>query len=154
MSPSSAQLRDHATAIWQAGVDAVRAEDLVGAAFADQELGLDVATAERILVIGAGKAGAAMSAGVEQALAGSLHRVEGIVNVPAESVRPLQAIRLHAARPAGINFPAPEGVVGTRAILNLLSSAGPDDVCICLLSGGGSALLPAPVQGVSLEDKL
>src|SRR5205823_692259 len=38
-------------------------------------------------------------------------------------------------------------------ILDLFGSAGPEDVGICLLSGGGSALLPAPVNGVSLEDK-
>src|SRR5262249_34226878 len=109
--------------------------------------------ARRILVVGAGKAGAAMSAAVEEALAGSLDRVEGVVNVPAESVRPLRAVRLYAARPAGTNQPTAEGVAGTTRILNLLASAGPDDVALCLISGGGSALLPAPVEGVSLEDK-
>src|SRR5262249_16894834 len=45
------------------------------------------------------------------------------------------------------------GIVGARQILQLVRGAGPDDVVLCLLSGGGSALLPAPVQGVSLEDK-
>ena len=38
-------------------------------------------------------------------------------------------------------------------MLRLLRSAGPEDVAVCLLSGGGSALLPAPVEGVSLPDK-
>src|SRR5262249_32124434 len=38
-------------------------------------------------------------------------------------------------------------------ILQLVRSAGPEDVVLCLLSGGGSALLPAPVKGVTLEDK-
>jgi hydroxypyruvate reductase/glycerate 2-kinase len=105
------------------------------------------------LVVGAGKAGAAMSAGVEAALPDGLARIEGIVNVPADAVRPLQRIRLHAARPAGRNFPTPEGVAGTRAILEVIRSAGPEDVALCLLSGGGSALLPAPVDGVTLQDK-
>jgi glycerate 2-kinase len=90
---------------------------------------------------------------VEEALAGELDRVEGVVNVPAESVRPLRRIRLHGARPAGTNQPTAEGVAGTRRILDLLAGAGPDDVALCLLSGGGSALLPAPVEGVTLEDK-
>jgi glycerate 2-kinase len=44
-------------------------------------------------------------------------------------------------------------VAGANEMLRLLSSAGPDDVAICLLSGGGSALLPAPVEGITLADK-
>src|SRR5439155_18983228 len=62
-------------------------------------------------------------------------------------------IRLHAARPAGTNQPTAEGVAGAREMLKLARSAGPDDVGICLLSGGGSALLPAPAEGITLEDK-
>ena len=46
---------------------------------------------------------------------------------------------------------APEG---TRRILEIVSSLGPDDVCFCLLTGGGSALLPAPVPEISLDDKI
>ena len=82
-----------------------------------------------------------------------LDRVEGLVNVPADLVQPLRAIRLHAARPAATNQPTAEGVVGACRILDLVAGAGPDDVALCLLSGGGSALLPAPVPGVTLEDK-
>src|SRR5262249_40896603 len=103
--------------------------------------------------VGAGKAGAAMSAAVEAALVDSLDRVEGIVNVPAEVARPLTRIRLHPARPAGTNQPTHDGVTGTCDILQLVRSARPEDVVLCLLSGGGSALLPAPVKGVTLEDK-
>src|SRR5439155_902164 len=76
----------------------------------------------------------------------------GIVNVPADAVRPLQHIVLHAARPAASNHPTADGVRGAEKMLALLGSAGPDDFAICLLSGGGSALLPAP-DGVTLEDK-
>src|SRR5438105_4487658 len=105
MNPTNSTLRDHARAIWQAGVDAVRPDDLIAKALADPqgELRTALAKARRILVVGAGKAGAAMSAAIETELADSLDRLEGIVNVPADTVRPLRAIRLHAARPAASN---------------------------------------------------
>jgi hydroxypyruvate reductase/glycerate 2-kinase len=148
-------LCEHARAIWQAAVDAARPEPLLGHVLADPSRPLHdaLAGARRILVVGAGKAGAAMSAAVEANLPAYLDRMEGVVNVPAGSVRPLRAIRLHAARPTGSNHPTAEGVAGTRRILDLVAGAGLDDVCLCLLSGGGSALLPAPVPGISLEDK-
>jgi hydroxypyruvate reductase/glycerate 2-kinase len=152
---SSSLRRDHARAIWQAAVDAARPEPLIRQTLADPALPLHdaLASAHRIVVVGAGKAGAAMSAAVEAALADSLDRVHGVVNVPDEAVRPLRAIHLHAARPAGSNHPTAAGVAGARRILELVGAAGPDDVCLCLLSGGGSALLPAPVPGITLEDK-
>jgi hydroxypyruvate reductase len=45
-------------------------------------------------------------------------------------------------------------VEGAEEILRIVGSLGPDDLCLCLISGGGSALLPAPVEGITLEDKL
>ena len=63
-------------------------------------------------------------------------------------------IHLHPARPAGVNEPTTEGAAGTERILQIVLSLGPDDLCIALISGGGSALLPAPIEGVSLADKL
>ncbi len=143
-------LRDHARAIWQAAVDAVDPFELVRAALArDEALGKGGA----VCVLGAGKAGAAMAAGVEAALAARLDRVRGIVNVPAGAERPLRSIRLRAARPAGVNHPTREGVAATEAQLALASAVEPGDVVLCLLSGGGSALLPAPADGLTLEDK-
>ena len=66
---------------------------------------------------------------------------------------PLKRVRLHAARPQGVNEPTAAGVAGAEEMLRLLASAGPDDVAVCLLSGGGSALLPAPAEGITLADK-
>jgi hydroxypyruvate reductase/glycerate 2-kinase len=148
-------LRRHALAIWQAAVDAVRPADLVRAALSDPALPLldAAAGAPRILIVGGGKAGAAMGAAVEEVLAHELDRVEGFINVPDDGVRPLRKIQLHAARPSGTNHPTADGVAGALRILDLLTGAGPEDVALCLLSGGGSALLPAPVEGVTLEDK-
>ncbi len=150
------ELREHARAIWQAAVDAAKPQPLIHRAFTDPALSLRAVLldAPRILVVGAGKAGAAMAAAIEAELGDSLERVEGLVNVPADSVRPLQAIGLHGARQAGSNFPTAEGAAGASRILRLVAGAGRDDVCLCLLSGGGSALLPAPAPGLNLEDEL
>lgn len=155
MAPPPSPILEHARTIWQAAVDAVRPEALVREAFEDASLGLgrEVSRASRIVVVGAGKAGAAMSAGVEEQLAGALDRVTGLVNIPAGTERALRKVRLHVARPAATNEPTPDGVAGARHILDLVVGAGAGDLCICLISGGGSALLPAPAEGVSLEDK-
>ena len=148
----SEAMRRDARAIWDAAVEAVRPEPLVRRALA--EIADAIRSAPRIWVLGAGKAGAAMAAALEDALADRLDRIDGIVNVPADAVRPLRKIRLHAARPAATNFPTQEGVAGAEAMLRLARAAGPDDVALCLFSGGGSALLPAPAAGVTLADKL
>jgi hydroxypyruvate reductase/glycerate 2-kinase len=146
-------LRKDAEAIWWAAVEAVKPQPLLEAALRAPELAADLGAARHIVVVGAGKASAAMAEAFESAAGPLLDRVTGVVNVPAETVRPLRAIRLCAARPAGSNHPTAEGVAGTNRILELVEKAEPDDVVVCLLSGGGSALLPAPVLGVSLEDK-
>jgi hydroxypyruvate reductase/glycerate 2-kinase len=148
-------LREHARAIWQSAVAAVDPFTLVRDALSNPppDIQSALAQARRVLVVGGGKAGAPMAAGAEAALAAQLNRVSGVVNVPASgAVRGLSAIRLHAARPDGSNHPTAEGVTGVLEMLDLVRGAGPDDVCVCLLSGGGSALLPAP-DGVTLADK-
>jgi hydroxypyruvate reductase len=96
-----------------------------------------------------------MAAGLEAALADTpvSDRLTGWVNVPADCVRPLPHIHLHPARPAALNEPTEAGVAGSRTILRLVSQLSADDVAIVLLSGGGSALLPAPISGISLADK-
>ena len=156
-------LKSDALAIFHAAVEAVRSDRLVrenlrveGERLVVGDKELPLGAIRRIAVVGAGKAGAGMAAGVEQALGPRLlaeKLVTGWVNVPADCVRPLSHIHLHAARPAGVNEPTEEGVAGSERILELVGSLGPDDLCLCLISGGGSALMPAPVPGVSLADK-
>ena len=112
---------------------------------------------DRIAVVGGGKAAAGMAVALEQALGPKLlraKRVTGLVNVPADCLLPTDAIRLHAGRPAGVNEPTPQGVAGVAEMLRLVGELGPRDLCICLVSGGGSALLPAPIDGFSLDDKV
>ena len=60
---------------------------------------------------------------------------------------------VHSGRPAGVNRPTHEGVEGARRILSLVKQANDRTVVIGLISGGGSALLPLPVDGVSIEEK-
>ena len=150
--------------IWDAAVAAVDSRRLVREALklegdhlliADEDE-IDLAGVRRIVVVGCGKAGAGMAAGVEDALGPELaaaKQLTGWVNVPADCVQPLSRIHLHAARPAGRNEPTEEGVAGTAEILRLVESAEPDDLVLCVLSGGGSALMPAPIEGLTLADK-
>ena len=126
-----------ARAIWDAAVKVVDPFALVRDAACLEAL----ADEPRILVVGAGKAGAAMAAGLEARFGAKL---VGLVNVPDGATNITHHIRLHAARPAGSNHPTQAGVDGAEAMLGLLASANADDVAVCLLSGGGSALLPAP----------
>jgi hydroxypyruvate reductase/glycerate 2-kinase len=65
----------------------------------------------------------------------------------------LERIQFRAARPAGSNHPTAEGVKAVEEQLVLVKALSPGDIGLCLLSGGGSALLPAPVEGVSLANK-
>jgi len=163
MHSTSQDLRRDALDIWQAGVDAVRGDQLVRdnvrvegkwLQIADETIDLELV--RHIVVVGAGKAGAGMAAGLEEALGAELlaaKQVTGWVNVPADCLRELGRIHLHAARPAGVNEPTAAGVEGTRQILKLAASLSNDDLCICLISGGGSALMPAPAPGIKLSDK-
>jgi len=149
----TSKARHDAELIWRAAVAAVRPGVVVGAGLHEPAIYNSLKNARRIIVVGAGKAGAAMAEATEQEISDLLDRLQGLVNVPNESVRALKAIRLHGARAAGSNHPTVEGVAGADHILQLVEQAGPEDVALCLLSGGGSALLPAPVAGVTLDDK-
>ncbi|HWC90531.1 MAG TPA: DUF4147 domain-containing protein, partial [Pirellulales bacterium] len=158
------QMRRDALQIWRAGLAAVDAGRLVqefvrvdGPLLHVGDAILPLAGIRRIEVVGAGKAGAGMAAGLEAALGTGVlaeKHVGGWLNVPADCVRPLQAIHLHPARPAGLNEPTEEGACGTEEILRRAASLEPADLCICLISGGGSALMPAPLAGLTLADKL
>ncbi len=155
-------LSEQARQIWQAGVDAVRSEQLLRDAVqrdGDQLTicgeTVNLAEVGRVAVVGGGKAGAGMAAALEEVLGDELldQKVTGWLNVPADCVRTLKKIHLHPARPAGVNEPTVEGVVGSNKILDIVEDLKPGDLCLVLLSGGGSALLPAPVPEISLGDK-
>ena len=155
---------DDAIAIWQAGVDAVRSEQLITQQLLLHDglltcgnVTLDLNQVRRIFVVGTGKAGAGMAAGIEAVLGAAIlddKDVTGWVNVPDHCVRALSRIHLHPARPAARNEPTSAGVSGAEFIYQLVHGAEANDLVICLLSGGGSALLPMPAAGITWQDKL
>jgi len=101
----------------------------------------------RTLVIGAGKAAAAMARTVETHWPGP---VEGLVVTRYGHGAPCDRIEVvEAAHPV----PDEAGRRAAERILALAAEAGPDDLVLCLISGGGSALLAAPAPGLALEDK-
>ena len=144
-----------AESVWRAGVAAVDSCRLVRQNLAFEGGAVSVAGRphagfDRVLVLGAGKAGAGMARGVEDAIGGRVP-LSGWVNVPVGWVAGLEHITQFAGRPAGVNEPRPEGVAGTRRILELGREADARTLVLVLVSGGGSALLVDPV--VSLEAK-
>ena len=163
MPRTTQQLRDDAQQIWCAGVRAVQPARLVpdvvsvdGQTLWIGSQEIDLRAIDRIAIVGAGKAGTGMTLAIEGVLGEELlddKQVTGWVNVPGDCVVPTRCVRLHAARPAGVNEPTPEGASGTAEILRLVGQLGPRDLCLCVISGGGSALLPAPVEGLSLGTK-
>jgi hydroxypyruvate reductase len=103
---------------------------------------------DRIQIIGAGKASAAMARAVEHLL-GRLIK-GGVVNVPDGTVAKLRRVELN---PAGHPIPDERGERGAQRILEIAREAGPRDLLICLISGGASALMPAPAPPLTLAVK-
>lgn len=102
----------------------------------------------RVLVVGAGKAAAAMARAVEKFYGRSI--AEGIVVTKYGHSQKLRRIEcLEAAHPV----PDEAGVEAARRIAQLALSAEPTDLVLCLISGGASALLPFPSTGITLEEK-
>lgn len=163
MNTNVSKLRHEATEIWTAGLDSVRAGPLVnrevvvsGDELQIREMSWNRRDFDRVIVVGGGKAGSSMAAGLVQSL-GNWLPITGWINVPADTLtegNEVGGIHLHAARPAGVNEPTAEGVQGVQNILQLVQSASERDLCIALISGGGSALMPAPIDGIDLNDKL
>jgi hydroxypyruvate reductase len=118
---------------------------------------IDLAVVERVVVVGAGKAAAGLAAGVIGVLGPqrlARHRVTGLVSVPVGCTADAGPVEVRVTRPAGENLPTPTVVTATREIRGLVAGLGPRDLAIAVITGGGSALLAEPRDGVTLADKI
>ena len=166
--PPRDALSGDAIAIWRAGVEAVRADRVVeqqthwdGRWLTIADRVFDLKNADHLIVVGAGKATAGMMSGLFAALLKSqkkLPNIAGWINVPQGSQMPLGPLRdsvtICQARPQGCNEPTETAVDGTRQVLNFVQRASRKDCVVALISGGGSALLCSPIDGVTLEEKI
>jgi glycerate 2-kinase len=108
----------------------------------------NLSTYTHIYVVGCGKAAASMSSALEDILH---ERISGgIINVKYGYTKALHSITINEA---GHPIPDEAGARGTQEILRLLQGLGGNDLVIFVISGGGSALLPLPKDGISLEEK-
>jgi glycerate 2-kinase len=108
----------------------------------------DLAAYDRIFVVGAGKATSRMALAIESLLGGKI--AAGLIVVKDGHTVPLSIIeQVEAAHPV----PNQAGIEGAQRILQLVRAADEKTLVICLLSGGASALLIAPVEGITLQDK-
>ena len=169
------RLTQDALQIWQAGVEAVRADRVLrdslrwdGKQLDIRGERIDLSGAKRLIIVGAGKAAGGMLEGLLSVIKQEPIETLGWINVPEGSIpeslsiatedqgipTTVSGIRICEARPQGVNEPTPKVLTGTQEILRYVEQAGPQDAVIFLLSGGGSALLCAPHPWLSLETKV
>lgn len=114
----------------------------------------DLTTYESIYIIGGGKATADMAFALEKMLK-NVKQVsfEGIINVPTGTpVKKYGGSHEILINKANHPIPNENGLIGTNNMIELVKKSKPNDLILCLISGGGSALLTLPKPGISLED--
>lgn len=155
-------LRQDAEAIWQAALRAVAPQALVAsrltvvgnALLCD---GQPLAPAVRLLpdtrivAVGGGKAAAGLAAGLEQSIPAE-RTMAGLIGVPEGCGLTLPRLNVREVRPVGCNEPTTACVAATREMLAMLANLKPRDVAIAIVTGGGSAILTAPLPGVPLDE--
>jgi glycerate 2-kinase len=146
--------RQTAIDIFLTGVESVKPDNLIRSCVSVNEnslkienLIIDFSSIKNIYVVGAGKASALMAKEIELILGNRITKGH-IVTKYNHSV-PLQYIGITEA---GHPVPDENGIKGTKEILSIAQMAGEEDLLICLISGGGSALLIDLPEGCTLED--
>jgi glycerate 2-kinase len=147
--------REAARAIWRAALAAGDVAPLLrsrlrldGDVLAAGDFRFELGDRARVIVLGAGKAGASMARALEAILGDRIS--EGFVVVKDAHRLPSERIELAEA---GHPVPDARGLAASARLLALAEAATADDLVIVLISGGGSALTPAPAPPVTLEDK-
>lgn len=158
----NSRLKSDAKAIWTAGVAGADAQKLTLQAIRLDGHQLKIGSTsvnfdeiDRIVVVGGGKASCWMACGLLDALGPEWidrKKVSGWINAPEDQVIDCGPINIFGARPTAENLPTEAVLVGTDRILELVGGLDQNDLCVCLISGGGSALLEKPVAPVSLSD--
>jgi len=153
------QIRSEAADIFKSAVQAVNpyravkrfvrreGERLVVGAEGEAQVELDLGGHDRVLLVGGGKATAPMARAVEELLGPRI--TEGLINVKYGFGADLNKTGVVEA---GHPLPDANGVKGAAGILEILNRAGKGDLIFSLISGGGSALLVQPAQGISLSE--
>lgn len=149
------RMREDARSIFLAGVRAVQGREAVlrhcrrqGNRLQMADLTVDLDAIGSVIVVGAGKATASMAMAVETLMGDRIS--EGVIAIPYGHREPLTRIR---QMEAGHPIPDENGVAAAYAVLDTVTRAKEGDLVICLLSGGGSALMPLPAEGIGLADK-
>jgi glycerate 2-kinase len=141
---TSKLLRRHALSIFRASLDAADPAAAVERRLREK----NYSKFRNIFVIGAGKAGASMAQATERVLGRRI--TAGLINVKDGHLAKLRRIELNEC---GHPLPDERGAAGARGIAQIAAAAGPGDLVLCLVSGGASALLPLPAEGITLEEK-
>jgi hydroxypyruvate reductase len=148
-------MKDHARRIFEAAIRAVEPGEAVrrhvrrdGDVLEIGSVKYELKNYSGVYVVGAGKANAPMADALESILGDSLNG--GIITVKYGHGLPLRKIQVCEG---GHPVPDENGLAGAQAMLNLVRPLDEDALVFCLLSGGGSALMPVPAEGVTLSDK-
>jgi hydroxypyruvate reductase len=141
------RLREDARTIFAAAVAAADPARVVREALEDEST---ITGHRRLHLLAIGKAACAMAEGALATLSPSLLVGEALIVTNRGNAHPVAGARVLIA---GHPLPDRPGAAAAGEVVDRLKAAGPDDLVLVLLSGGSSSLLPAPVAGISLEDK-
>ncbi|WP_338738439.1 glycerate kinase type-2 family protein [Haloplanus salilacus] len=149
---ASTPARETALACLRAGIDAARPDRVVadsvrldGDVLHVGDATYDLAGVDRIVVVGGGKAADGVATALEGVLGDRIDAGVVVTPDPGDGDR-IDRVRGHHP------VPSAEGVAGTDRIRDIVSDAGERTLVLAVITGGGSALLPAPAEGISLDD--
>ena len=161
MLPSTLASSERGQVIWSILQEALNAVDpmeairrsvhLEGDVLQVGDRSYDLTRVARIFVVGGGKAGAPMAAAVEQILGDRV--TAGYVNVKYDHLLPADEMpKRIVINEAGHPTPDENGRTGVEKMFELLTDLTERDLVICVISGGGSALMVMPQEGITLAD--